>query len=163
MALFKRRKPLQFSYDEDLTFLNGMRFKPLLDVILPKFDGEQLPTDLDPMDFPEWVPDLIMAELTGEGPSLGLAMRYFGGEPVQYYGELQGESFSKEGATADQDRWIAHAEKVKSLKRPLRLYTQQVQVKSQLIDIESLLVPTAEDGLSIDRIFCFGHYIARHQ
>lgn len=160
MVFWKRRKAKTFEYDEALEFLVKEKFSELLEAILPLYDGGAVPGPIDPTDFPEWVPDLIVVEIEGEGDATAFTLRYFGGDIVTYYGERQGEKITRASAKEDEVDWIGHAYKVMDLRRPLRLHSQNVRVKVDYLDIESLLLPVSTDGGKIDRIYCFGNYVA---
>jgi hypothetical protein len=147
--------------DQTLQFKNAEKFQRLLDKIEPLFNGGNLPKNLDPISFAEWVPSLILSEFSHSPEGETLSFRYFGGVAADFYGELQGQAFSKASATADQARWYSHAEKVRDHRRPIRLSSEGNKLKKGKLDIESLLVPAASNGSDVDRIYCFGDYLTR--
>lgn len=156
----RREEPIagQNTLEGELDFQNEATFLPLLGQILSLFEDGQIPSRLDPINFPDWVPSLILAEFTNSSGEEGLSFRFFGGTPVAFYGEMQDRKVRDEVAPETMARWLTFARETRCARRPMRLYTRGLGLEHGQLDIESLLVPTSSDGNTIDRIYCFGKY-----
>ena len=130
---------------------------------LSKFDGNNLPSrqDIDPLDFPELMPSILIVDVVPEGGVRRYCFRLFGTEHVEFNQRDLTGKFVDEVFSAEDTRKVHDAyDSIIETRTPHHWRSNIMLAGREFIHYERLMLPLASDGKTVDKmigVFEFGH------